>query len=119
MRSSRAGPSHDPAALRAAHPARRASWVVAELDAHGHIDAHTAMCLRFAVADALAGTPAEIVLDLRDLTDADEDAIAVLRWARSACRLHRVHLSLLIGPRAPSDALAYTLMRAGLSTRSL
>lgn len=115
MRSSRAGPSsHDPPAPRAARPARRAHRGVPELDARGRIDGHTAMCLRFAVADGLAGAPGEIVLDLRDLTGADEAALALLRWARSACRVHRVHLSLLIGPH---DALACTLMRAGLGTR--
>lgn len=92
-------------------------WVIPELDADGQIDGHAAMCLRVAITEAVAVDAADILIDLRDLTALDEDAIALLRWAHDACRAHALHLDLLVGVRAPHDTLAQALTRAGLTTQ--
>jgi anti-anti-sigma regulatory factor len=113
----RAGPERKRAdVVRRAPPSalrHDAHWIIPELDAHGQIDRHTAMCLRVALADAVDAD--DVLIDLRDLSAVDEHAIAILRWARDACRAHDVHLTLLIGARAPHDALAHALARAGLT----
>ena len=92
--------------------------VIAELDGRGQIDSHAAICLRAAIADVLAGPAAAIIVDLRDLTAIDDDAVAVLTQSHAACRARGVHLALLIGVRDLQDKLPYALARAGLDTRS-
>jgi anti-anti-sigma regulatory factor len=89
--------------------------VIPELGADGQIDAHAAMTLRLAFAEAIDVDGRDVLIDLRDLTAIDDDAIAVLRWARDACRAHDLHLALLVGDRAPSDPVPHALARAGLT----
>ena len=92
--------------------------VIAELDVHGEIDSHAAMCLQLTITDVAAGTAVAIIIDLRDLIAIDEAAIAVLKRAQDVCRGRGIHLGLLIGVRGPQDTLAHALGRAGLTTQS-
>lgn len=94
---------------------RRPRWIVAELDAHGEVDAHAAMCLRNAVDAARAGVDAGLLVDLRDLTAIDDDALRLLvrLWADS--RVRRIELDLLICADARQDAIAEAFEAAGLT----
>lgn len=90
-----------------------ARWPIPELDANGEIDDHAEMCLRFTVQDLVASGAAEIVIDLRDLTSINADAVALLAQTDGACRAAGAHLGLLIGGCSDSK-VAHVLQRSGL-----
>jgi len=98
---------------------RRPRWIVAELDVHGEIDAHAAMCLHNAVDPARAGVGARLLVDLRDLTAIGDDALRLLVELRSGCRVRAIGLELLICGDAHHDVIAGRFDVAGLAyTRS-
>src|SRR5687767_11236777 len=70
-------------------------WVVAELDAHGQLDEHAAMCLRLAT-DHPAKAATRIVIDLRDLTAVDSRAVGLLDAATADGRARAAGLTLLL-----------------------
>src|SRR3954454_14594381 len=94
---------------------RRARWIVAELDVHGEIDAHAALCLHNAVDAAPAGVDAQLLVDLRDLTVIGEDALRLLVELRAGCRVRAIGLELLICGDAHHDAIAGAFDVAGLA----
>ena len=94
---------------------RRPRWIVAELDVHGEIDAHAAMCLHNAVDAAPVGVGAGLLVDLRDLTAVDDDALRLLVELRAGCRVRAVGLELLICGDAHHDAIAGAFDVAGLA----
>jgi len=81
-------------------------WVVLELDARGTIDDHAALCLRLAVAGALAMGTARIVVDLRDLCVVDAHAITLLEQLRADCEAHATRLRRLACEHAHHDPTA-------------
>jgi anti-anti-sigma factor len=93
--------------------------VIAELDARGEIDSHTAMCLQFTIEDLLTRGASEIVIDLRDLTAIDQQALALLHQARRTAAAAGVPLSLLIGARPTGDAVARAVQHSGLPIAAL
>ena len=93
---------------------RRPRLVIAELDARGEIDSHTALCLRCAIEDLLAHGASEIVIDLRDLTAIDRPALALLHQARRTAAAAGVPLSLLIDERSAGGDLVRVVGRSGL-----
>jgi anti-anti-sigma factor len=103
-------PPPDPAPVIAAR--FRPHRIVAELDAHGAIDGHAAMCLNYAIAGALAGGARSIVIDQRDLTTIDAAALALFAKGRADCHAHGVELELLVSDRAAHRALAHQRHRA-------
>jgi anti-anti-sigma regulatory factor len=94
-----------------------AHWVIPELDAHGEIDSHAAMCMRFTIDALLAGGAAAIVIDLRDVTAVEGDGRALLINAHRACRAAGVDLGLLMGVGVARGRVAGSLERAGLDTQ--
>jgi anti-anti-sigma factor len=74
----------------------RVHWVVVELDAHGEIDAHAAMCLRQAIGEAHAGAIELVLVDLRDLTAINSAGLALLTTFNAGCQAHGMDLGLLI-----------------------
>ena len=97
----------------------RPRWIVAELDVHGEVDAHAAMCLRNAVEGARAGLDAVLLVDLRDLTAIGDDGLRLLVELRSGSHPRQIGLELLICADARHDAIAGAFEAAGLTfTRS-
>jgi anti-anti-sigma factor len=86
--------------------------VVAELDAHGQIDEHAAMCLRNAVDHPVAPAT-QIVIDLRDLTAISSHSLALLIAATARCKTRALGLTLLLSGGADHAAIADALVRAG------
>ena len=93
---------------------RRVHWVVVELDAHGEIDAHAAMCLRQAIGQAPAGAIGMVLVDLRDLTAINAAGVALLTTHQARCQAHGIDLGLLIRGGGGHDQVAEALVRAGL-----
>lgn len=87
-------------------------WVVLELDARGEIDDHAAMCLRHAVAGALAMGAARIVVDLRDLSAVDAHALTLLEQLHADCAANATTLRLLVCEPADDDTIAGLRRRA-------
>jgi anti-anti-sigma factor len=93
----------------------RPRWIVAELDVHGEIDAHAAICLRNAVDAARGGLDAVLLVDLRDLTAIDDDGLRLLVELQADSRVRRIGLELLICADARHDAIAGAFETAGLT----
>ena len=92
----------------------RVHRVVAELDVHGEIDRHAAMCLHQAIGDARASAVEMVLVDLRDLTAIDPAAVALLRAHHVDCQAHGVDLGLLIGRGEGHARITEALVLAGL-----
>jgi anti-anti-sigma factor len=92
----------------------RPRWVIAELDVHGEIDAHAAMCLQRGIEDACASSTAMILVDLRDLVAIDAAGLRVFVQASADCRSSGAQLGLLISGHERHDAIAAVFHAAGL-----
>lgn len=93
----------------------RPRWVVAELDVHGEIDDHAAMCLQHAIEGACASGAVMIRVDLRDLTAIDAPRLRLFARANADCRSSGVQLGLLICGQEQHDAIAAAFNAAGLA----
>jgi anti-anti-sigma factor len=92
----------------------RPRWVIAELDAHGSIDRHAAMCLSNAFDDALKTGAVAIIIDLRDLSSIDEAGLRQLAQMRAECLVKGIDLELLLPARARDNLIAGPLVAARL-----
>lgn len=88
--------------------------MIAELDVHGEIDAHAALCLRRAIEAACARPNALILVDLRDLTAIDAAGVGVFVQANANCRSSGAQLGLLISGHERHDAVVAAFNAAGL-----
>lgn len=89
-------------------------WVIAELDVHGEIDAHAALCLHHAIAGARANAIDMVLVDLRDLTAITPAGATLFGAQRADCRTRGIELGLLISGRQRNAPVAQALVRAGL-----
>lgn len=97
--------------------ATRPRWIIAELDVHGQIDGHAAMCLGFAVEAACARSEAMILVDLRELTAIDAAGLALFVGHDADCRSSGVQLAILICADARQQAIVRAFTGAGLGDR--
>jgi anti-anti-sigma factor len=93
---------------------RRVHRVIAELDAHGEIDEHAALCMRFAIDDARPAVDEIVLVDLRDLTTIDAAGLALFRRHNAECYARGMDLALLIGGLGHHGQIAGAFVRAGL-----
>jgi anti-anti-sigma factor len=95
----------------------RPRWVIAELDVKGEIDAHAAMCLRFAIEDACIAPGAQILVDLRELTTIGAAALELFVSEDERCRASDAQLGILICADTRQQAIVTSFTRAGLGDR--
>jgi anti-anti-sigma factor len=91
-------------------PPRR---VIAELDVHGEIDDHAAMCLRQAI-EAHGAAAGMILVDLRELAAIDAGGLELFVRHDADCRTRGIELGLLICADARQNAIARAFDAAGL-----
>jgi anti-anti-sigma factor len=94
--------------------APRERWVIAELDVRGEIDDHAAMCLAFAVEGAREDGLQSLLVDLRELTAIDRDAIGLFVAHDAACRAGGVGLGILVCADTRQRAIVRAFTAAGL-----
>ena len=92
----------------------RPRWVIPELDVHGEIDEHAAMCLQYAIEGARAAAPVTIVVDLRELEAISTVGLELFVRHEADCRSRGIELGLLICADERQDAIARALDEAGL-----
>lgn len=95
----------------------RPRWVIAELDVHGEIDAHAAMCLQFAIEDASAIPGTQILVDLRELTTIREAALELFLREDARCRASGAQLGILICADPRQQEIVTSFTGAGLGDR--
>lgn len=95
----------------------RPRWVIAELDVRGEIDAHAAMCLRFAIEVARERAAETILVDLRELTAIDAREVALFVVHDAACRADGCELAILLCDDPRQAAIVGAFARAGLGGR--
>lgn len=66
--------------------------------ARGALDAATAPAARVPLVEAVTGGFTAVVLDLTETTFVDEAGILTVLDARSHCRMHGLHFTVLPGP---------------------
>jgi anti-anti-sigma factor len=91
----------------------RPRWVIAELDVHGEIDDHAAMCLRQAI-EAHGSATAMLLVDLRELTAIDAGGLDLFVGHHADCSARGIELGLLICGDARQNAIARAFDAAGL-----
>ena len=94
----------------------RPRWVIAELDVHGEIDDHAAMCLQFAIEDASAAG-AQILVDLRELTTIGAAALELFLREDARCRSNGAQLGILICADPRQQEIVTSFTGAGLGDR--
>jgi anti-anti-sigma factor len=95
----------------------RPRWVIAELAVNGEIDAHAAMCLRFAIEDACVAPGAQILVDLRELTTIDAPALELFVREDVRCRASDAQLGILICADPRQQDIVTSFTRSGLGDR--
>ena len=92
----------------------RVHHVVAELDARGEVDGHTAMCLRLAIDAAHPARTEMVRIDLRDLTAIDSAGLKLFAALNANCHAHGMDLGLLISGHERHRQIAEAFVLAGL-----
>jgi anti-anti-sigma factor len=95
----------------------RPRWVIAELDVHGEIDDHAAMCLQFAIEDASETPGAQILVDLRELTTIGASALELFLREDARCRRAGAQLGILICADPRQQEIVTSFTGAGLGDR--
>jgi anti-anti-sigma factor len=95
----------------------RPRWVIAELDVHGQIDAHAAMCLGFAIDAGCDGGESTLLVDLRELTTIDGGGLALFIGHDADCRNQGAQLAILICADARQEEIVRAFTGAGLGDR--
>ena len=95
----------------------RPRWVIAELDVHGEIDAHAAMCLGFGIEIARERHAETILVDLRELTAIDADVVGLFVVHDAEARTDGAEFAILLCDDARQAAIVDVFTHAGLGGR--
>lgn len=94
------------------------SWrvrrVLCELDDHGEIDSHAALCLRLAIDATRPATTEMILVDLRDLTTITTAGLALFARHNAACHARGMELGLLVSAHERHHRIAEAFVLGGL-----